>query len=109
MLYRQGDYKGAVEAFRASLALDPKVAQTQESVGLALMELQNWEGAAAAFREALKLRPDWPEARVILSQTLLRSSDAAGAAGEAPETLRPAPHLSEGPHPHPAPPLQLPT
>ena len=52
-LYNKGDYKGAVEAFRASLARRND-AQTQENLGLALEQLADWRSASDAFREALK-------------------------------------------------------
>ena len=76
---------GAVAHFERSLQLHPNVAETQNSLGVALMRLGRVPEAAGHFERALSLEPSLEEAHENLGVIFMRR-------GQAPEALS---HFSE--------------
>lgn len=56
-LQRQGNWNGAVAAWRAFLQLEPKHASAHANLGTALSRLGQYEEAIASFETALRLNP----------------------------------------------------
>jgi tetratricopeptide (TPR) repeat protein len=52
------DTEGGIEAFKAALAIQPKLIAARIDLGLAYYKLEKWERAAAEYREALASEPD---------------------------------------------------
>ena len=55
-LFQQGDYAGAVVAYRRALSESPK-AELFHHLGRAFSRLERWEEAKVAYEESLKLNP----------------------------------------------------
>jgi tetratricopeptide (TPR) repeat protein len=51
--YSQGDYKGAVDSFRKTLALDSQSVKAENNLGLALAAQNQPEMALDAYRQAI--------------------------------------------------------
>lgn len=69
MLFRSGDYDGAVEKFRRAIEIDPDYTEAYVSIGSAYMRLGRLPEAMRAFRRALSLDETNVTARVGLGQT----------------------------------------
>jgi tetratricopeptide (TPR) repeat protein len=67
-----GDVKGAVEAYLASIKLEPKSAQVFFSLGSAYLKLDKNNDAAKALKQAVKLNPDLAEAQYGLGLAFFR-------------------------------------
>lgn len=52
------DVRGAVEAYRNAVEIDPRAADAHFSLGAALMDLKDYEAAIAEIQAALQLAPD---------------------------------------------------
>lgn len=52
------DTEGGIEAFKAALAIQPKLTAARIDLGLAYYKLEKWDAAAAEYREALATEPD---------------------------------------------------
>jgi len=55
---RSGDVRGAIEAYREALALEPGRAEAHYGLGLALLQSGDAVGAAAEIESALSLAPE---------------------------------------------------
>jgi hypothetical protein len=56
--YARGDYAGAVESFRASIAADPKLPGPYRNLGLALRALGRYAEALPMYEKYLALKPE---------------------------------------------------
>jgi len=56
--YARGDYPGAVESFRASIAADPKLPGPYRNLGLALRALGRYAEALPMYEKYLALKPE---------------------------------------------------
>lgn len=54
----EGDYEGAVAAYRAALAIDPDYADALEGLSMALADLGRFDEAIAAAERVVELVPD---------------------------------------------------
>ena len=54
-LYRQGEYRRAIDMYQAALALDPLDVKARNNLGNAYLQLTMDDRAAAAFQEVLRL------------------------------------------------------
>jgi tetratricopeptide (TPR) repeat protein len=62
----------ATEFLGQAVLADPRSAETQYLLGIALDALGRNEEALAAFRHALTLKPDWTDAEVRIAELLLK-------------------------------------
>ena len=76
---KQGDYTGALEAYRAALALEPNAASTHAAIAFALQLSGDAAGAVREYHVALGLRPDDAFSQEMLGEAL-REECARGAA-----------------------------
>jgi tetratricopeptide (TPR) repeat protein len=56
-----GNHELAVDAYKASIALDPSVARTHYNLGLCLLNLSRFADLAEAFRTAISIKPDFAD------------------------------------------------
>ena len=63
----KGDWKGAVEHYRRTLELNPKLSNAAYNLGLVLKAKGDLEPARAAFEQALDIRPDAAKAHYMLA------------------------------------------
>lgn len=59
----RGDFAGAVNHFRQSIALDPDYEVSRNNLGAALLNLGEYEAAAREFEAALRLKPNLAESQ----------------------------------------------
>ena len=57
-LEKSGDFRAALEKYRAALDLDPSDAVLRLNYGLALCRLGRWQQGVAELREVLRLDPN---------------------------------------------------
>jgi tetratricopeptide (TPR) repeat protein len=87
-----GDWKGAVAAYRAAIALAPDLPFAFDRWGLALLRHGDLGGAAAAFKAANTRGPHWAEPLKHWGDVLLRQHRFAEAVAKYDEALKVAPH-----------------
>jgi Flp pilus assembly protein TadD len=75
-LYKEGDYKGAIDLLESSVLEDATDAVAYYQLGLAYLATTDREHAAddaeLAFRTAISLQPDWGAPYRLLAETMLR-------------------------------------
>jgi anaphase-promoting complex subunit 6 len=76
---KQGDRAGALEAYRAALALAPNAASTHVAVAFTLQLGGDCAGAVRAYHVALGLRPDNTFAQEMLGEALREECARASA------------------------------
>ncbi len=86
-LFENGDYEGAVAAFRAAIEQDPENADAYVSAGSAYLRLERLSEAARAFRKAIDLSPDSARAHLGLGQTYQLYGDYESAFSELSKAL----------------------
>ena len=67
-----GDVKGAIDAYRQSIKLEPGSAEVYLNLGHAYLKLQKDTDAIKAFRQSLKINPDQPETQYGLGLASFR-------------------------------------
>jgi serine/threonine-protein kinase len=87
-LREQGDFAGAVAAYREAVRLDPNSARAHNNLGVALAAQKDLSGAVASYREALRLNPDLPQVHNNLGNALQAQGDLTGAVLAYREALR---------------------
>src|SRR5262249_43126046 len=65
-----GDVKGAIDAYRQAIAINPKKVEAHTSLGMALGATGDVAGAIAAFNDALGIQPEYSVALVNLAWLL---------------------------------------
>jgi len=70
-----GDPDGAVEKYRAAIALDPNFADAWEGLSMALADLERWDDAVVAAKKVVELTPDEQLAYTNLSRIYQRAGD----------------------------------
>ncbi|HET9525983.1 MAG TPA: tetratricopeptide repeat protein [Pyrinomonadaceae bacterium] len=85
-----GDFKGAVEAYREAVKLEPGSAEVFLNLAHAYLKLEKDADAIKAFRQSLKLNPDQPETLYGLGLAAFR----ARRFGEAADAFKKATILS---------------
>ncbi|MGO9108231.1 MAG: tetratricopeptide repeat protein [Thermoguttaceae bacterium] len=70
ILYKQGNYQGAIENYLAALQAKPSYALAHNNLGVALLKLGRGAEAEQAFREALRLNPEYDDAENNLGMAL---------------------------------------
>ena len=86
-----GDWRGAVAAYRAAIALAPDLPLAFDRWGLALLRHGDLNGAAAAFRESNTRGPHWAEPLKHWGDVLVRRHRFADAVAKYDEALKIAP------------------
>jgi tetratricopeptide (TPR) repeat protein len=56
-LYAKKDLKGAIDAYRKAIAVDPKYGLAHNGLGKVLYEKNDLDGAIAAYRKVIELKP----------------------------------------------------
>ena len=79
-LYRQGEYRRAIDMYEAALALNPLAVKARNNMGSAYLQLTMDDRAAAAFEEALRLDESYGLAYYNLACVQARAGDVNGAA-----------------------------
>src|SRR5687768_1205784 len=80
--FASGDFKGAVDAYKQSIKLEPESAEYQLSLAHAYIQLKKNGDAINALKQAIRLNPDGLEAHYGLGLvyfTVRRYTDAVGA------------------------------
>jgi TPR repeat protein len=113
LLYQTGDVDGAIEEYRAILALHaegaqaphatepsegpepPDLAQVHVDLASALMAKQEWRAAQAELTEALRLRPELVQAHTSLGAVRYTLGDVAGAIQSYEEALKLRPEFAD--------------
>jgi len=72
-LTRSGDLPGAADNLRASLALDPSDAGTEDNLGTILCEMGQTDEGFEHLRKAIAMAPDYPEAHNHLGWELAKT------------------------------------
>ena len=80
-LYRQGDYRAAVDSYQAALALRPGDLKARNNLGIAYMQLAMDDRAIAAFEDVLRRDGAYGLAYYNLACVHARAGRAAEAAG----------------------------
>lgn len=97
---RAGDHDGAIEKFRAALALAPSCSDCHFNIGVAYMAKKDEKAAEAAWKQAMEVKPDYAEAMNALSTLYnnqkrfdeaaamsAKAATASGGAGNADATF----------------------
>ena len=90
-LFRNGDYTGAIEEFRALIELRPGYGRAYEGLGASLLGLGRTAEAIEAYRTAVRLNPQSAEGHRQLGQLEM----ASGKTEEAKESLAKAAQLGD--------------
>jgi tetratricopeptide (TPR) repeat protein len=69
---KQGDYEGAVGAFKRVLALDPTLIEAEVNLGLAYQSLSQYDLAVSHLAKALRERPNLVPINVIVGMDYLK-------------------------------------
>lgn len=85
--FQNGDFEGAITAYRAALAVKPGSSEVQRKIGEIHFQQQHYEKAAAAFAAYLKLEPRDTDVRNYLGYTYEKLNDYDSAAQEYESTL----------------------
>jgi len=94
-LAERGDYRGAIEALREALTLDPKFAKAHYNLGIALEHVGDDHEAMPHYRLALDSDPEYAEAHFNLGHASLRQGRLAEAERHFREAVRIRPMLAE--------------
>ncbi len=94
-LHHRGDLTGAIEEYRAAIALEPELDEAYRGLGVVLMDRHDWPGAVEALRAATRLRGDDAEALYWLGRGLMAQGDWAGATAALQQTIRLRPDDAE--------------
>lgn len=87
-----GDIPAAIEAFRASITLDPTWAAPHSGLGIALVRNAKPDEAITAAREAERLEPSWPGAIWAIARVLTQAGKTNDAIQEYRRVLAIAPN-----------------
>lgn len=85
---RDGAYKSAIEDFKASLAADPKDADTHEALGRAQSLMEHYDEAIESFNKAYELDPTSAGALVQRARVRAMKGDAKAAMDDVDEALK---------------------
>ena len=80
VLYRQGEYRRAIDLYQAALALDPLDVKARNNLGSAYLQLTMDDRAAAAFQEVLRLDSSYSLAYYNLACVHGRAGNVESAA-----------------------------
>jgi cellulose synthase operon protein C len=75
VLFKTGDYDGAIREYRAAIVAAPKDPNSQTLLGNALFEKESWDEAKAAYQAALALDPQARAALQGLAMLHLRQKN----------------------------------
>lgn len=78
-LFQQGDWDGAIKAYRQALAIKPNLPPALYNIGNVLKKQGDKQGAIQAYRLALVFKPDYIEAHYNLGNVLKDLGDFEGA------------------------------
>jgi tetratricopeptide (TPR) repeat protein len=78
MLLASGKASEAVPVFESVLKIVPEMADSENALSRAMLQLQRFDEAAAAARRALQLRPGFAQAHNNLALALMAKGDYAG-------------------------------
>ena len=67
ILYAQGDFKAARQAYAKAAAAEPSLYEARMGLGRSLQALGDSKGALAQYRFALKVAPEDPDARYAIA------------------------------------------
>lgn len=90
-----GDQAGALAAFQAALALDPRDVAALNGIGNDLLERERFDEAVVYYRRALELQPGFMKAHKNLAYTLSLTDDAVAARACFEDLLARYPHYAE--------------
>ncbi len=96
MLFRQGDFDAAVDAFREATAIDPDDWQPYYFLGLVKSEVGEYQVANAFLREALNLAPSGERVRSRIYFALAENFEYQRQLGRAEQHYRMALKLYPG-------------
>ena len=82
-LEKTGNLLGAVEKYRAALALLPDHVGIRVNLAVALLRLGHWQKGLAELREAVRREPDNPKWKAALDDALTQAPVEFGGKGEA--------------------------
>jgi S1-C subfamily serine protease/Flp pilus assembly protein TadD len=88
---RAANLKGAIEAYRRAIELDPRGGIAHERLGRALEEQGDMDGAIAEYRERVRLWPDSVDTHLDLGNMLVAKGNLDDALTETHEAVRLAP------------------
>lgn len=71
--FEAGDFKGAIDAYRDAVKLEPGSAEIYLNLGHAYLKLEKDNDAIKAFKQSLKLNPDQPETQYGLGLVAFRT------------------------------------
>jgi tetratricopeptide (TPR) repeat protein len=81
-LHQAGDILGAIEAYKAALAVDPARVDARSNLGAAYARLGRYADAATQYQLALEKEPTQNQVRFNLALAFYKSEDIAAAAPE---------------------------
>jgi len=88
-LEKNGDMAGALEKYRAAVALLPEHAGIRANFAIALLRLGHWEQGFAELREAIRREPDNALWKAVLDDALRQAPVEFGGQGQAPKSPKP--------------------
>lgn len=92
-LEKTGDLPGALEKYRAALALLPDHTGIRVNFAVALLRLGHWEQGLAELREAVRREPDNAMWKAVLDDALIQTPVEFGGKGQVGKAGKPAASL----------------
>jgi len=83
-----GRWDLAIEAYRTSLAIEPKDAETHNDLGVAYAKTGRWDNAIAAFRQAIRVQPSYAPAHYDLGVACAKPRQFEAAIRSYEEAIR---------------------
>src|SRR3954467_6863542 len=90
-MQKAGDYVGAIETYKAALAIDPKGVDARSNLGAAYVHLGQFEDAIAQYKAALEIDPGNATVRMNLALAYYKSARPNEAVGPLKTVLAAAP------------------
>ena len=90
-LEKTGDLRGALEKYRAAVALDPQHVGIRMNLGVALLRLGQWKEGLSELREVIRRDPGNSVAKAALDDALEQAPVEFGGTGKRVAPPRPGP------------------
>ncbi len=97
ILQQQGDWKGAIAAYRQAIQLNSKFSWSCHNLGDCCRKMGDWQGAIVAYRRSIQLNPEFIWSYFSLGEALEQTEQWSMAAQAYQKVLRLEPNNTQVP------------